>query len=71
MKTIRFADSPANSLALGRSRAPMTRMLSVIAPGKICKARPQLVRNAPFRNNIDVAQCVKQIACGTRSPDLA
>jgi len=35
-------------------------MLSVIASGKICKAQPQLVRNAPFRNNIDAAHCVKQ-----------
>jgi hypothetical protein len=37
----------------------MTRKLSVIAPGKICKALPQLVRNALSRNNIDVAHCVK------------
>jgi hypothetical protein len=35
-------------------------MLFGIEAGKICKAHPQLDRNARSWNRIDVARCVKQ-----------
>jgi hypothetical protein len=35
-------------------------MLFGIGAGKIRKAHPQLGRNAPSRNRIDVARCVNQ-----------
>jgi len=38
----------------------MTRMLSGICVGKICKAHPQVARNARCWNRIDNPQCVKQ-----------
>ncbi|MBB4372372.1 hypothetical protein GGD63_005180 [Bradyrhizobium sp. cir1] len=68
MKTIRRTDGAASRHLIRGSRASMTRMLFVTAPGKFCKALPQLAHAPPLRNSIDIAHSVKLRLVARQNP---